>query len=721
MNSHDILMTFVVASALGVFLLMLAQHIRISAIVVLLLGGIVAGPEVLGLLEPANLGNGLNTIVSIAVGLILFEGGLTLDPQGYRQVSKEILGVLTKGVLVTWVASAVAIHLIFDFDWVFCFLSSSLIIVTGPTVIGPLLQRIRVKKRLHHILHWEGVLIDPVGVFIALLSYEWVVSLETGGALVHFFTRFVVGSSIGLAFGLGIYQVLKRNWVRDDIINIFILVTAMLNFGIADHFAHESGLLSVTVAGFIVGYRKTAQLGQIIRYKVELKDYLIGLLFVLLAANLELKKFLTYGPQLILMVLVVMFLVRPLNIFVSSWRSNLTVREKLFLSWIAPRGIVAASMASLFAFQLSQNNIPHAAFLETFTYSVIAGTVIFQGFTAGGVGRLLGVLEPKPKDWLIIGAHKVSRVLARFIQDQGQNVVVLDSNPREIKLAIQEGIPAIYDNAKIATTEDDKLYGVGNIVALTQNEELNCFFCQRWGKAFSGANLYRWCSDDFNNPEENLAGTPIWTDINLKALLADSKDSNLETQVVVANPTSKQAHGRVMAHFFKKEIVLDNPKQSGGVTNILLLAHREEEKQIPTHQKWVVFSEEQTLSQLYTGMLETLLRDYPLIEKENILAELNQREEEFTSLIGHGISLPHTYTDAISETLVMVTRVTPPIPCRHTGSDIALVFMVLSPENNPVEHLNQISKIAKFIMKEENRVSLLKAESAEQLYAIIES
>jgi len=331
MESHHILITFVAASVLGVFLVLLAHRIRVSGIILLLFGGIIAGPEFIGIVQPNVLGEGLKAIISLAVGLILFEGGLTLEINGYKQVSKEIWGVLTKGVIITWGVTTVCLQLIFKFDWIFCLLAASLIIVTGPTVIGPLLQRIRVKRNLHQILYWEGVLIDPIGVFISLLCYEWILSAGTPEAYFNFFSRFLVGAVLGGIFGFLLYKILRSKWVPEEKLNFFILASAMLNFTIADSLVSESGLLSVTLTGLILGYKKPPQLSQIVNYKVELKDFLIGLLFILLAANLTLANFLNYGWSLLGIVALVMFIVRPLNILASTWSSTLTIKDKLFL------------------------------------------------------------------------------------------------------------------------------------------------------------------------------------------------------------------------------------------------------------------------------------------------------------------------------------------------------------------------------------------------------
>lgn len=726
MDSHHILITFVSAASLGVFLLLVANRIKVSAIVVLLIGGILAGPQFLGLVHPTVLGNGLNTIISLSVGIILFEGGLTLDIKGYRQVSSEIWGVLTKGVAITWGVSTIALKLIFQFDWILSLSAASLIIVTGPTVIGPLLQRIRVRKKLHQILYWEGVLIDPIGVFFALLCYEWVISSGAGtqAAFLNFVYRFLVGTVIGVLFGEVLYRILMKRWVPDERLNFFILAMAMLNFMVADLIVVESGVLSVTVAGFLLGYKKPPHLERIVSYKVELKDFLIGLLFILLAANLTLTNFLNYGWKLVAAVVVVMLVVRPLNIFLSTWGSALAFKEKLFLSWIAPRGIVAASMASLFAFQLQSKGMKEAYFLETFTYAVIVGTVIFQGFSAGLVGKILGVLEPQPKDWLIIGAHKLGRSVASFIEKRGNTAILLDTNPREVRQAKKEGFTAICDNAFAVDPENRvELCQIGNVLAITENEDLNRLVCQHWKKVTRKAELYYWESEELESAQDRetlVVGTPIWTWLDIQGLLADHMHQELE---IFEKTKSIKALKRMPKNIiceYNNNISPIFPTAKEGLVTYLNLKSTNITTIGPTKRDWVLFSEEKTMKGLFGQMLELFGRDYPQLDQVGILEELIQREEEFTSLIGHGIALPHTYTHAVDESVLSISKVDPPIKCHQTGSDISMVFMVLSPEGDPAKHLQLISKIAKFVMKKANRDAFLKASDSKTLYKIIE-
>lgn len=727
MDSHHLLVTFASAASLGVFLLILAARLKISAIVLLLIGGILAGPEFLGIVNPDDLGAGLNTIISLAVGIILFEGGLTLDVAHFKKISREVGGILTKGVLVTWFASAVFIKLIFDFSIGFCIFAASLIIVTGPTVIGPLLARIRVKKNLHHILHWEGVMIDPIGVFIALLCFEWIVSTGSEAGLLPvfgaFLGRFAVGVALGLAFGQALFITLKREWVPEGLLNIFVLACAILNFTLADLVIPESGLLSVTVAGLWLGYKPTPKLDKIIAYKVELKDLLIGLLFVLLAANLKLARFTEQWQGLVMMVAAVMFVVRPLNVFIGTFTSQLQLREKLFLSWIAPRGIVAASMASVFALRLADKGMPNVNFLETFTYAVIAGTVLFQGFTAKWVGRLLGVMEPRPTGWLVIGAHRLGRRAAEFIQAQGDAVVLVDTNPRHVREAKRQGFEALCDNAMVLDPEHEPLfYGVGNVMAITENQDLNSLLCRRWDSLLDKPNLYRWAraGEDDGDKEDVHSGVPIWTNLQLKELLARDLTGDLEISIGEVDMNKFERRDEILMSRLNGQTVAAFPPEAKETIQILRLGRFEEGSGLPIQSQWVVFSRDEELGHLYTRMLRRIKKHAPDLDEEAIHAELVARDEEFTSLLGHGISLPHSYSPALSDTILMAARLDPGIPCQHTGEDIRLLFMVLSPEDRPVEHLNLLSNIAKFIMKDETRQAMMEATDEDGLYDVLE-
>jgi len=556
MNEHGreiMVVTLCTAASVGIFLTAICRRYRLPAIVALLGAGIGLGPEGLGIVRPDSLGEFLPVIVSLSIGLILFEGGLTLDLRGYLGGSRIIRRLLTIGVLVTWLLSAGFIWLIFRTSPGVAFLCGSLIIVSGPTVIVPLLKRIQVTARLHHILHWEGVLIDSVGVFVALLCFEWLVGKGAGEAFLNFLGRILAGLAVGVAGGLAIAWTLRHRIVPQNLQNGFALASALALLGFTEAVISDSGLLAVTVAGLVLGWKQPVGLRQVREFKAEITDLLIGLLFVLLAARLQLEPFSRFGESGLLIVALIIFLVRPLNVFISSHGSDLSLKEKIFLSWIAPRGIVAASMSSLFAISLAESNtLADPQFLETFTYSVIVATVVLQGSTAGLVARVLGLRRPDAVGWLIVGAHAMGRTIARFIRDHSKlEVVLLDTNHDNVEAASAEGLTAFCEDAMDTTLAEEKIefQKLGNLLAVTDNAELNGLLCYNWGSQFGRDRVYRWCAGKGGRLESDLThGRPIFPELprpsvvsselakgmlELRSLEVDSSDAPVPGQVLL--------------------------------------------------------------------------------------------------------------------------------------------------------------------------------------------
>jgi NhaP-type Na+/H+ or K+/H+ antiporter len=220
----------------------IAQRIGIPAIVLLLAGGVLLGPEAANLIKPDSLGAVLTPLVSLAVGIILFEAGMTLDFAGYKTASKVIQRLLTVGTLITWLGTTAAIYYLIGIDVETALLAASLVIVTGPTVILPLLKRIRVIPRVHHILQWEGVLIDPIGVFVAILCFEFLTSGSGIDAAADFGLRIVVGVLVGLVGGFVTYFVLKKRLAPEHMVGVATLACAAFTFGLSEMLIAESGL-----------------------------------------------------------------------------------------------------------------------------------------------------------------------------------------------------------------------------------------------------------------------------------------------------------------------------------------------------------------------------------------------------------------------------------------------------------------------------------------------
>ncbi len=538
-NSHEALWAFCLAVGAGCLLTVLSRRLHLPTIVLLLLGGFALGPEGLGILQVDALGEFLPIIVSLAVALILFEGGLTLDLKEFTQTSIIIKRLLTIGVVVTWLGSALTAYFVFDTSPSFALLMGSLIIVTGPTVITPLLRRIRIHQKLGSILHWEAVLIDSIGVFIAILCYEWVV--EGGGAvaLPNFLIRIVSGGALGAAGGYAIYFAMRRGWVPDNIVNAFSVAGAMLIFGVTELIRPEAGLLSVTIAGLIIGLKKPRQLREVKAFKADIVDLLVGLLFLLLVSRLKIEQFESFFDQGGGWVLLsVILLVRPISVALSAWGTSLNVREKMLLSWVAPRGVVAASMASLFALSLAgkDGTVGESELIESFVYSVICATVLIQGLSAGVLAKILRLQRPAPNDWILIGAHHFARELAREIKrDEGPSVILLDTNARNIALAREEGLTAIHCDGMEAEKlyeEEQILFGTGYVLALTDNVELNQILMQRWAGNLDNEKVFGWIPDDSPHEDHLITGQSVFGDLVRPSVIGSElmqNESSFET------------------------------------------------------------------------------------------------------------------------------------------------------------------------------------------------
>lgn len=565
-NLHAMMATIVAAISAGVMLIVFAQRFNLPAIVVLLAGGVALGPMGLGVVQPDSLGEGLRVIVLLGIGLILFEGGLTLDVDGYRSASVLIKRLLSVGVIITWLTTAAAVYLIRDgFPLSTSLLAGSLVIVTGPTVIAPLIKRIQLIPRLNSILHWEAVLIDPIGVFVAILCFEWI-NTHDATAVANFLGRFIVGLAVGGFGGWMIYQGEKQKLVPENLINIFALAGAILIFGVSEAFVSEAGILSVAVAGLVFGLLEPLQLKQVRQFKAEIIDLILGTLFILLAARLSFDQFQDFGMEGALCVAVVIFFVRPVSIWICAIGTDLNWREKAFLSWVAPRGIVAASMASIFALVLEHSGtVKHPRFVETFTYSVIVATIVLQGFSAGALARMLGLWLAKPRGWLIIGAHRFGREIAAFIGARAKvPVMLVDTNLRAIRDARAAGLHAVvWDANDLSLQHLEEFQGIGNVLAITDNEHLNQLISQRWRVPLGRNRVYSWSRSKASNEQTETAaeGRIVWNSLPKPSFLSEKLQSEVASLVTEEPPTQDGSTPRPLLSINGEKVVIDPQEQ----------------------------------------------------------------------------------------------------------------------------------------------------------------
>lgn len=472
-----------------------AWRVRLPAIVFLLVSGLILGPA-LGWVNPDELlGDLFFPLISLSVAIILFEGALTLKVNEIRELQDVVQRLVTIGAIVTWVTVAVVTHYVMGFSWQVSLLFGTLTSVTGPTVISPLLRSVRPSANVANTLRWEGIVIDPVGALLAVLTYEMIVSIDKNLHWIHTIELFllivVAGTLIGALAGYVTGWLIRQHKVPDFLENIFTLGVLLLAFVVSNRVAEESGLLAVTVMGFVMANMKDVKIEEILHFKENLTVLLISGLFIILAARIPAEQLWELGIPSLIVLAIIMFIIRPLVIFICSFGSSLNWRERAFLSWIAPRGIVAAAISALFAERMADLGYSEAQYLVPLTFLVIIGTVVIQSATARPLAVALGLSEPAPKGFLIIGANPVAKAIGKVLQEQGIKVLLADSNRENIRKARVEGLDVFYGNA-LSTYADQtmSLAGVGKLLGLSMQNELNTLAGMRFKPDFGESNLY---------------------------------------------------------------------------------------------------------------------------------------------------------------------------------------------------------------------------------------
>lgn len=466
-----------------------ARHLRVPGIVLLLGAGVLLGPDVLGVVQPGSLGGALQVLVGFAVAVILFEGGLNLNISRLRREARSIRQLVTLGAIVTAAGGAVAARVSLGWEWPQAILFGTLVIVTGPTVITPLLRRLRLKHSVSTVLEAEGVLIDAIGALVAVVTLEVILSqdgvLLAAGAQ-DLAVRLGSGLAIGAAGGLVLVLLLRfESIVPEGLENVVVLSLVLALYQASNSLFAESGLVTVTIAGLVVGNSKTRLLGDLKEFKEQLTNLLIGMLFVLLAADVRVEQVQSLGWRGVVTVAALMLIVRPLNIVVGTAGSDLKLRERAFLAWLAPRGIVAAAVSSLFAQELDHAGIPGGGELRALVFLVIAATVLVQGLTGGWVAQALGVRRPSNLGFLILGATPLGLEIGKVLREHGQETVFIDANPDACRAAEAENFRVLFgsglSDSILYRAETDSRAGV---IAVTANDEVNLLFVSKARREF---------------------------------------------------------------------------------------------------------------------------------------------------------------------------------------------------------------------------------------------
>ncbi|QTE23574.1 cation:proton antiporter [Polaribacter cellanae] len=497
---------------LGILAQWVAWKFKIPAILPLILIGLLVGPIAAEFLSEDGSkwiepiwngkkglfpGESLYYFVSLAISIILFEGGLTLKRAEIKNVGPVITKLITVGSTITFFGAGIVAHYVFNLGWELSFLFAGLIIVTGPTVITPILRNIPLKKDISTVLKWEGILIDPIGALVAVLVFEFISVDGDGGftktALIEFGKILLFGTAFGFTFAHALAYAVNKKLIPHYLLNVVSLSTVLLVFVESELFAHESGLLAVVVMGMVLGNGKLKNLKELLYFKESLSVLLISILFILLAANINMEDLLLlYTWKTAILFAIVVFVIRPLAVFASTHNSKLKLNEKLFISWVGPRGIVAAGIASLFGSKLLKEGVEGAEYITPLVFMIVLGTVLLNATTARLFAKLVDVFLKSSNAILIVGASSPARLIAHYLKENDKRVVLIDSNKNFIQEANNMDLEAytinIYDED---LTDNIELNDVGYLIAMTGSEAVNQYAINNFSESFGEHGAFR--------------------------------------------------------------------------------------------------------------------------------------------------------------------------------------------------------------------------------------
>ena len=581
--SFEITLQIVSVVVAGITAQVLAAYFRLPSIVLLLLLGILLGSDGLGVLHPHVLGSGLEVIVALATAIILFEGGLNLDLQELGRVSVSLQLLVTLGTLITLIGGSMAAHWLGEFPWNIAFLYGSIIVVTGPTVISPLLKQINVDRQVATILEGEGVLIDPVGAILAFVVLDTIMNGDADpiNAIIGLLMRLGIGAAIGGAGGYLMSLIFKRaNFLSPELKNLVVLAILWGLFTVAQTIRSESGVMTTVIAGAVFANSSVPEERSLRSFKGQLTILSVSVLFILLAADLSIASVFALGWGSVFTVLVLMFVVRPINILSCTWNSNLNWRQKLFLSWVAPRGIVSASVASLFAISLTQRGINGGDAIKALVFLTIIMTVVSQGLTAGTLAKWLRITSKDVTGAVIVGCNPLSLLIARFFQERGETVVMIDTDPERCEQAAAQDIRVISSSAlDVSVLEEAGLASMGTFLAMTNNGEVNFVLAQRAAEEFSPPRVLAVFprKPQANSSNSHKVSQAFATELVIKTWNEYLNDGRVKLGTTTLNDSE-----------FSKQLERIQEKIKSGDL-IPLLVEREDRLQVmPASQEWLV-------------------------------------------------------------------------------------------------------------------------------------
>jgi NhaP-type Na+/H+ or K+/H+ antiporter len=489
-------MAFALVGALGVGSQWLAWRLRMPAIVLMLLAGILIGP-VLGVFDPVrDIGPLMGPIISIAVAIILFEGGLTLNFHSLQDAVKGVKRLVFVGAPLGWFMSTMALRYGAGLSWESATVFGGIMIVTGPTVIAPLLRTARLSRRPAALLQWEAIVNDPIGALAAVFAFEVVLVLNTATTTGEAVWDLVVGigfaTALGLAAGYGLAKSFKRGWVP-EFMKVPVLFSLLLFiFGVSDHVLHESGLLAVTIMGIVIANANLPSYEELRRFKEHATVLLVSGVFILLAAGLDVAALAKLDLRAVLFVGAVILVARPITVLVSLLGSGIPMKEQILIAFTGPRGVVLVAVAGLFGERLLALGFPDAALIGPLAFVLVAVTVVLHGFTLAPFARFLGLTGADIPGVIVIGGSPWTTALAEAIKKADVPVLMADPNFGNLRAARTAGIETFSgDILSEAAEQRLELVSFATLIAATSNDAYNTLVATDLAPEFGRDNVFQ--------------------------------------------------------------------------------------------------------------------------------------------------------------------------------------------------------------------------------------
>ncbi|RPF51099.1 cation:proton antiporter [Aquisalibacillus elongatus] len=475
----------------------ISWRFQMPAIVVMSVVGLLAGP-IFGLIHPEDtFGDLFKPLISIAVAIILFEGSLSLSIKEIKGLGRPVIRIITVGALISWIFGSLAAHYVAGLGWAVSLVISALFIVTGPTVILPLLRQSKLKPRPSKILKWEGIIVDPLGALLAVLAFEVIVVLTNGTSdssrLVDFFLGLLFAGFLGWACGRGVGWMFKKGYIPEFLKSPIVFAIVIGCFTISDEIKHETGLLAVTVMGMTLANIGIPSIQDMRHFKENISILLISVIFVMLTASLSMDTlFDIFQPGIIGFVVLMLFLVRPLSILLSTIRTDLTLGEKVLVGWIAPRGIVALTVSSYFASILLEEGYTDATIVTPLTFALVFFTVCAHGFTLEPLAKKLNLSIDDQPGILLVGSNAFTLSLGQFLQKLKVPFTIADSSLGKLEKVKKADLPFYHGEVLSEQTEHSiDMTPFEYLIAGTDYDSYNALVCSTFIPEYGRNNVFR--------------------------------------------------------------------------------------------------------------------------------------------------------------------------------------------------------------------------------------